>query len=223
MSQHGAQKTVLCIGDSITAGSGVNKKKDAYPAVLHKLLNRDDLHYHVVSLGVPGAFLQNMEWSDDARPDGSPHISHRSFWNLPHWKVALGAAFDIVILQLGTNDAQDELWNAETYRTDYAKMIRQLREAQPQAKLIAAIPPPSGENGYGINSETTRGALPDAIRRVTQDLGVELVDNIQRFADHEGLMSTDNVHPTAEGHAVMAHGFAEAIGRWIEVNGGQNA
>jgi len=215
MSQHGAETTVLCIGDSITAGSGVNKKKEAYPAKLYQLLNRY-FHYHVVSLGVPGAYVQKKEWSDGSLGTDNLGLSHRSYWNLPHWKVAKGAAFDIVILQLGTNDAQDVLWNAEAFKADYAEMIRQLREAQPQAKFIAGIPPPSGENGYGINPERTRGALPDAIRSVMQDLGVEVVDNLEGFAGHEGLMSGDNVHPSAEGHAVMANAFATAIGKYQE-------
>jgi len=209
LSQHGAAKTVLCIGDSITAGSGVHKKTEAYPAVLHRLLNRGGDSYNVVSLGVPGVFVQKKDWSDSR--------SHFSYWNLPHWKVAMDAAFDIAIIQLGTNDAGYAVWNEETFRADYTEMIRQLRKAQPQAKFIAGIPPPSGENGIGINPDTTRGALPVAIRRLMQDLGVEVVDNAQRFAEHaaEGLMSGDNVHPTAAGHDVMARGFLSAIGKLL--------
>mmetsp|Transcript_124595 Transcript_124595/g.338463 ORF Transcript_124595/g.338463 Transcript_124595/m.338463 type:complete len:287 (+) Transcript_124595:78-938(+) len=209
MSHHGAEKTVLCIGDSITAGSGVSKKKEAYPVVLHRLLNRGGNGYNVASLSVPGAFLQKKQWSS------SWNLSHRSIWNLPHWKVALGAAFDIAVLQLGTNDAQDVLWNEGTFRADYVEMIRLLKEAQPQAKFIAGIPPPSGENIYGINPGTTHGSLPDAIRRVMKELGVEVVDNAQRFAHQEAedLMTEDNVHPSAAGHAAMAAGFAAAIGR----------
>lgn len=215
MSQHGAEKTVLCIGDSITEGSGVSKRKEAYPVVLHRLLNKGANHggtgYNVVNLGIPGAFLQKKEWSN------TWNMSHRSYWNLPHWKVALGATFDIAILQLGTNDAQDILWNEAAFRADYAEMVRKLKEAQPQAKFIAGIPPASGENDYGINSDRTHGELPTAIRRVMKDLGVEVVDNVQRFADAEAkgtsVMSLDNVHPSAAGHAVMAYGFEEAIGK----------
>jgi len=206
MSQHGAEKTVLCIGDSITAGSGVNKKKESYPAVLHRLLNQGGSGYNVVSLGIVGAMMQKKEWSDT-------EWSHMSYWNFPHLKVAMGATFDIAIIQLGTNDCQDAVWNEATFRADYAEMIRQLRTAQPQARIIAGIPPPSGENIIGINPHKTRSVLPDAIRRVMQDLGVEVVDIAQKFTDHEaeGLMSLDNVHPTAAGYAVIAEGFAAAL------------
>jgi len=208
LSHHGAEKTVLCIGDSITAGTGVNKETQAYPAVLHRLLNQGGSGYNVVNLGIAGAILQNMKWS-------STLISHFSFWNLAHWKVAMGAAFDVAVIQLGTNDCEDAVWNDKRYREGYTEMIRQLRKAQPQAKIIAAIPPPSGKNKFGINPSKTRSVLPMAIRRVIQDLGVEGVDLAQKFADHEaeGLMSADNVHPTAAGHAVMARGFATAVGR----------
>ena len=47
------QKTLVCFGDSITAGYGLDESK-SYPAALGDLLGNRGYHYHVVNQGVSG-------------------------------------------------------------------------------------------------------------------------------------------------------------------------
>jgi len=49
-----ANKTILCFGDSITAGLGLEDTNDAYPGVLQQRIDSLNLGYTVINSGVSG-------------------------------------------------------------------------------------------------------------------------------------------------------------------------
>ncbi|SHO48002.1 arylesterase [Desulfopila aestuarii] len=74
--------TIVCVGDSLTAGLGVEEEL-SYPAQLERRLRVDGLNYQVVNAGVSGettsGTLSRLEWILTMKPD-------------------------IVILEIGAND-----------------------------------------------------------------------------------------------------------------------
>ena len=65
-------KTIVAVGDSLTAGYGVDEG-DEYPALLEKKLRADGQSYKVVNAGVSGetssGTLSRMEWILTLEPD----------------------------------------------------------------------------------------------------------------------------------------------------------
>jgi len=74
--------TVVCVGDSLTAGLGVDEEKN-FPAQLKRRLEADGHNYQVINAGVSGettsGTLSRLEWILTLKPD-------------------------IVILEIGAND-----------------------------------------------------------------------------------------------------------------------
>jgi len=80
--KHSPKGLIVALGDSLTAGLGV-EFEDAYPALLQKKLDRDGYAYRVVNAGVSGettsGTLSRLNWILSQKPD-------------------------IVILEIGAND-----------------------------------------------------------------------------------------------------------------------
>ncbi len=68
----GTMKTIVAVGDSLTAGYGVDES-GAYPALLERKLQQDGYDYQVVNGGVSGetssGTLSRMEWIMTLAPD----------------------------------------------------------------------------------------------------------------------------------------------------------
>src|SRR5689334_14899816 len=78
----GADRVIVALGDSLTAGLGV-ARDEAYPALLEARLRRENLGYHVVNAGVSG--------------DTSAGGRRRVDW-------VLRTKPEVVIVALGAND-----------------------------------------------------------------------------------------------------------------------
>ncbi|MGB3209766.1 MAG: arylesterase [Desulforhopalus sp.] len=70
--QSETMRTIVAVGDSLTAGYGVNESL-SYPAVLEKKLQAAGYNYRVVNAGVSGetssGALSRMEWILTLKPD----------------------------------------------------------------------------------------------------------------------------------------------------------
>jgi lysophospholipase L1-like esterase len=85
----GPRVRVACIGDSITAGTGIDDPARRYPAILGALLGE---RYEVRAFGSPGATMLS---SGD-----TPYVSQRAF------QEALAFRPDVNVVALGTNDTK---------------------------------------------------------------------------------------------------------------------
>src|SRR6185437_15397744 len=77
-----AQKTIVCFGDSITAGRGA-PAGHSYPDYLQKLLDSRGYHYRVLNMGISG----------DTTKDGVARLPN-----------VLAAHPAIVVVEIGGND-----------------------------------------------------------------------------------------------------------------------
>lgn len=184
----GAARTVLCLGDSLTAGYGLsNPSAQSFPALLQeKLRAQGDRVTEVINAGQSGdttaSGLRRLDW-------------------------LLRRPIDILVLALGANDGLRGLSVEETQRNLQA-IIEKVRAKNPGVRVLVAgmrLPPNYGEN-YTKRFEAIFPAIADANGAVLLPFLLEGVGGRAEFNQRDG------VHPTAEGQRLMA----ESVWRYLK-------
>lgn len=166
---------IVCFGDSLTAGLGLDPGA-AYPDLLQKELDRRGYSYHVVNLGVSG----------DTTQDG-----------LERLPLVLAEKPRIVVLEFGANDGLrgQPVSNAEM---NLAQMIEQLQKAGARVVLAGITLPPN----YGPDYIRQFDAMyPALASRYKLPLIPFLLAGV---AGNPNLMQRDGLHPNAEGEPLVA-------------------
>ncbi len=183
-------KTILCFGDSITAGYGLDDSNDGYPAVLQQKIDSLNLDYTVINSGVSG----------ETSAGGKSRIE---------WVIEQD--IDIFLLELGANDGLRGVPLSET-RSNLQSIIDAVQKKNPEIKIILAgmeLPPNMGK-------EYTTG-----FRQLYADLAkknkVAFIPFILK--DVGGIASlnqSDGIHPTIEGHKIVANTVWETLKPLLE-------
>jgi lysophospholipase L1-like esterase len=190
----GAAINISCVGDSITAGVGVNNPTlDSYPARLQKLLGTN---YLVSNWGLSGATL--LEQGDTPYWHSVPWLSShgRSSATAPH----------IVIIMLGSNDSKPQNW---VYGTNFVSNYQDLIASYatnmflPNPRILICTPPPAFNNGININPGIVATNISPLIRQLGTNLGLQVIDMQNLLAGHSEWFP-DGIHPNVKGTAVMA-------------------
>lgn len=170
-----AERVVVALGDSLTAGQGV-APDEAYPAVLEARLRREGYLYRVVNAGVSGdtsaGGLRRVEWVLRARPD-------------------------VVIVALGANDGLRGL-SVEALRDNLEAIVTRLRASGARVLLAGMRVPPNYGDDY---ARAFAAVFPAVARRTAVPLAPFLLDGV---AGDTRLNQPDGIHPTAEGQQVVA-------------------
>jgi acyl-CoA thioesterase-1 len=178
-------KTILCFGDSITAGYGLEDSNDAFPAVLQEKIDSLNLNYVIVNSGLSG----------ETTAGGKSRID---------W--VLNQDIDIFLLELGANDGLRGVPLSET-RANLQAIISTVEEKSPNTKIILAgmqLPPNMGQD-YTTEFKQLFSELAKAnniafIPFILKDVG--------GIAE---LNQSDGIHPTVEGHKIVAHTVWEVL------------
>jgi acyl-CoA thioesterase-1 len=170
-----ATDTLVCLGDSLTAGFGV-APEEAFPARLQALIDADHLDWKVVNAGVSGdttaAGLRRVDWVLKAKPK-------------------------LVLVALGGNDGLRGQPTA-TMRGNLAKICERLQRAKAAVALAGMQLPPN----YGADF---RQAFADVFPAVAKDRGVPLMPFLlEGVGGMPELNQADGIHPTAAGQAEVA-------------------
>jgi acyl-CoA thioesterase I len=169
---------VVFLGTSLTAGFGLLREEDGYVARLSAMADSAGLPMRTVNAGVSGdtsaGGLRRLEW-------------------------ILGEALDVLVVELGANDGlrgQDPHATAENLR----EIIRVARARYPEVVVLLAAmeaPPNLGE----AYTERFRAVFP----AVAREAGAVLVPFfLEGVAGVPELNQDDGIHPTPEGHRIMA-------------------
>jgi acyl-CoA thioesterase-1 len=172
------------VGTSLTAGLGLDPG-DAYPALIQRKIDAAGLRYRVVNAGVSG------ETSAGAR--------RRMGW-LMRQKVA------VLVVETGANDGlrgQDP----EATRENVQAILDEARRQQPPPRLaliaMEALP------NYGADYRRRfRAIYPELARKNGATLVPFLLAGV---AGEAKLNQADGIHPTAEGHRVVAENVWKAL------------
>lgn len=170
-------KTILFFGNSLTAGYGV-EPAEAYPALIQNKIDSVDLKYKVVNAGVSG----------ETTSGGNSRID----WILKQ-------PIDIFVLELGANDGLRGI-PLETTEKNLQSIIDKVRKANPAITIILEgmqIPPNMG-------AEYTN-AFKEIYPRLAKENNIALIPFLLKdVAGDPKLNQQDGIHPTAEGHKIMA-------------------
>ena len=207
---------IACMGDSITFSLNASSTENTYPAVLQTLLGEG---YRVGNYGRNGATtISDFEWVANAP---APYIKS------PEYQLAKEASPDIVILMLGMNDfnlnlytsveAQNPEEESERERLffvhmrEYEKIIIECKKAG--SNVIICLPTPYDEvSKCDTESKFYQSALDKACDfqlEMANKYGCRVVnfkDNMMSMLE-TGIIQKDRVHPTEYGYHVMAQIF----------------
>lgn len=182
--QETATKTILFFGDSITAGMGLDPN-EAFPSVIQEKLDSLGLNYRVINAGLSG----------ETTASGRNRIE---------W--VLNQEVDIFVLELGANDGLRGIPPEET-RKNLQEIINIVREKDPDTEIVLAgmqIPPNMGPE----YTTEFRRIFPELAEKNNVELIPFLLEDV---AGEPELNQEDGIHPTAEGHRILASNVWEVL------------
>lgn len=178
IAEENNSKTILFYGNSLTAGYGIGLD-DAFPGLIEKKLDSLQLDYAVVNAGVSGETtaggLSRLDW-------------------------VLNQKVDVFVLELGANDGLRGIPLTET-RANLQAMIDLVWKKNPDTKIVLAgmqIPPNMGQS------------YTDEFKRIWKDLAdknsIKLIPFLlEGVGGVPELNQADGIHPTEEGHIILAN------------------
>ena len=177
-------KTILFFGNSLTAGYGLDPV-EAFPALIQKKIDSLGLPYMVINAGVSG----------ETTSGGSARID---------W--ILRQPIDVFVLELGANDGLRGIPVTET-KKNLQLIIDKVKEKNPETILVLAgmqVPPNMGPQ----YSKEFREIFPSLAKENNMILIPFLLEGV---GGERALNQEDGIHPTAEGHAILADNIWQAM------------
>jgi acyl-CoA thioesterase I len=172
------KKRIVVLGDSITAGYGLDPQ-EAYPALLQQKIDTAKLPYSVTNAGVSG----------DTSSGGLRRID---------WVLGQKGA-DVLLIALGGNDGLRGVSPTETEK-NLSGIIDKARAKNPQIKIVLIgmeMPPNMGAEF----TATFKAVFP----KVASAKNVQLIPFLlQGVGGDLKLNQPDRIHPTAEGQKIIA-------------------
>lgn len=181
--------TILFFGDSITAGYGLDDSANAFPGLIQEKIDSLNLNYTVINSGLSG----------ETTAGGKSRID---------W--ILNQDIDIFLLELGANDGLRGVPLSET-RANLQTIINTVQKKSPDTKIILAgmqLPPNMGQD---YTTEFKELFIEIA---ATNDIAFIpfILKDVGGIAD---LNQNDGIHPTEEGHKIIAQTVWEVMGPMV--------
>jgi len=180
-----ATNSILFFGDSITAGYGLDDSEDAYPAVVQQKIDSLSLQYTVINSGVSG----------ETTAGGKSRID---------WVIKQNPA--IFLLELGANDGLRGVALSET-RANLQAIIDVVKDKSPETTIILAgmeLPPNMGQ-------EYTKGFKQLYVDLAEKNNIAFIPFILKEVGGVPSLNQADGIHPTIEGHKIVANTVWESL------------
>ena len=168
-------KTIVCFGDSITAGYGLEASQ-SYPSALGRMLSKRGYPYRVINQGVSGNTTK-----DAVARVGSVVALHP----------------EVVVLEIGGNDGLRGL-PPDITRNNLDAVVTTLQSAHIQVLLVGITLPPNFGADYIKSFDANYKAVAT---KHHVPLKAMLYDGIYNMP---GTIQPDGIHPTAKGSELIA-------------------
>jgi acyl-CoA thioesterase-1 len=166
---------IVALGDSLTAGLGVNLE-ESYPSKIQKKLEREGYRYRVVNAGVSGDTtaqgLNRLDLVRELRPE-------------------------VVIVALGANDGLRGI-PPENTRKNLEAIVSDLQKGATKVILAGMLIPPNYGPEY---TRAFRELFPELAKTFRLPLIPFLLEGV---AGNPNLNQADGIHPTAEGYDIVS-------------------
>ncbi len=179
--------TIAAVGDSLTAGQGVNEE-DAYPALLERKLKQAGYNWRVVNAGISGetssGTLSRVNWILKLKPE-------------------------IVILETGANDGLRGI-DPKLTKKNIDETIRILKEN----KVTVVLAGMRMVTNLGRDYTSAFAAMYPSLAK-KHDL-ILIPFFLAGVAGVPSLNQTDGIHPTAEGYRIITEKVYPSVKQAIE-------
>jgi acyl-CoA thioesterase-1 len=172
---HGAAKTILVLGDSLSAAYGIAADR-GWVTLLGERLARERLDYRVANASISG----------ETSAGGRGRVAAELERHKP----------SIVIVELGANDGLRGLPSAQM-RDNLAAIIAAAGKAGARVLLVGMKLPPNYGPQYGQRFE----AVFDELHRRYRTAWLPFL--LAGFAERRELFQPDNIHPTEEAQPLI--------------------
>ena len=176
--------TILFFGDSITAGYGIDLNQ-AFPALIQEKIDSLGLPYDVVNAGLSGETsaggLRRVDW-------------------------VMQQEVDIFVLELGGNDGLRGI-DPQNTEKNLAGIIEKVRAADPDVKILLTGMEAPPNLGQAYTSQF-RQLFRDVARQKNVHFLPFILDGV---AGDPELNLPDGIHPTAEGHKILAENVWDSL------------
>jgi len=172
-----SQPVIVFLGTSLTAGYGLPESQ-AFPALIGARIVSAALDYRVINAGVSG----------DTSAGGLRRLD---------WLLRLPIA--VLVLELGANDMLRGQ-SVEQLGSNLETILERTREAHPQVKFLIAGMRAAPNLGLAYGREFD-AVYPSLAEQFEASLVPFLLEDV---AADRHLNQPDGIHPTAEGHALIA-------------------
>ena len=180
-----AEKLVLAFGDSLTAGYGL-KPNESFPAQLQASLRKQGVAVRVHNAGVSG--------------DTTAQAKARLGWVMK----SLGRKPDLVIVQLGGNDMLRGIDPAQT-RANLTAIVADLKRQKIKILLAGMLASPNLGSAYRTKFDPI---WPSLAKQYQVPLYPFFLKGV---TGNRALLLKDNLHPTAQGVAVVVRGVTPVV------------
>jgi acyl-CoA thioesterase I len=180
---------VACVGDSLTQST-------EYPYDLWMLLCT--ANYTLRNFGAGGTMITLK--------------SETPYMNTSVFQSALEFQPNIVIIMLGTNDAQPSVHQYNTsFVDDYKKLVYAFQALASKPKTWIVLPPPIFSNQSGkISPEYFKLTVIPSIEQAANETNLPIINVYSALASYSNYFP-DGVHPNSAGAKLIANEIYKAI------------
>lgn len=183
-------ETLVIVGDSISAGYGINPQ-NGWVSLLSEKLQLEESGYQTINASVSG----------NTTGDGLSRLP----------KLLETYSPEIVVIELGGNDGLRG-YPLKLMETNLTKMIQQSRDAGAKVLLLGIEIPPN----YG---QRYTDEFRNVYQRVAENENVILVPFIlENIATQPDLMQNDGIHPTEEAQGLLLENILPALKSVIAID-----
>ncbi|KZZ48956.1 arylesterase [Thalassolituus sp. HI0120] len=181
-------RTILVLGDSISAGFGIPMQQ-GWVALLSKELQRNDAKTRVINASISG----------DTTQGGVSRLPGLLAKHQPN----------LVIIELGGNDGLRGT-PIQVITHNLTTLIQLSREAGSDILLAGMQIPPNYGRRY---TQSFREIFPTLAQQHNTLL---LPFILQKVVKKQGLMQADGIHPTAEAQPLILQSVLPEVTKWLE-------
>ena len=176
---------IIIVGDSLTAGLGVSSEA-AYPNLVSSMLEDKGMPSQIINAGVSG----------DTTAGGLRRID---------WVISQNP--DLILIELGANDGLRGIPVSEV-SSNLHDMIERVQTANIDVMLIGMQIPPNYGKEYAKQ-------FTEVFPSVSQQQGIPLLPFLLKdVAGVRDLNQPDGIHPTANGHEIIAQTVYDFLRSW---------
>lgn len=185
-----SRKRIIFFGDSLTAGMGLLSPDESFVSLLGEKLKQEGFDLKVINAGLSG----------DTTSGGLARLD---------WAISKGV--DYFILELGANDGMRGI-DPELIESNLKKIISRVREKNPSVKilLIRMLAFPNMGPTYVKKFDAIYPRLAKA-----ENIGLSPF-LLEKVAGIKELNQKDGIHPTKEGHQLIAETLYPSIKKLLK-------